>query len=142
MSNRPNLVNKKKDNDIIFRIANTASEEVEKFGTSVTSQIAGESAVDQPNPIAEAMQQKTEEEEIEKQNLKNKQRKFIQTQEELNEKLKMLQREDEEKKKAWAENVDRQFNIVSPGQSMDEKPALPLSSKPKRGQMPGKPGSA
>lgn len=88
------------------------------------------------------MQQRTEEEEIEKQNILGKQRRFIKTREELDTELQEIRRKHQEQEKAWVEDVDRQFKIVDPGQDMEEKPVIPLTSKPKRGQMSGKPGTA
>jgi len=132
----------KKDQDIVNRVVGSAFEEVEKFGESAAAQISANVDSSQPDPIAEAMQQKTESEEIEKQNKIDRQRKFIQTQEQLNEELKKVQTEDQEKRRVWNEEVERQFKIVGPGESLEEKPVIPLTSKPKMGQMRGRPGTA
>lgn len=142
MLTKPLPSKKKDDRDFINRVIGIASEEAEKVGDSITTQITGDASPDQPNPIAEAMQQKTEEEDLEKQNEITKQKKFIRTREELDNDLKMIQNKNEEQRKAWNEEVDRQFKIVDPGEDMQEKPMIPLTSKPKRGQMKGKPGTA
>lgn len=133
---------KKFDRDIVNRVIGTATEEVEKIGDSITTQVTGDVSGDQPNPIAEAMQQKTEGEEIEKQNELTKQKKFIRTRDELDAELRELQKKREEQEKVWKEEVERQFKIVDPGEDMQEKPVIPLTTKPKRGQMQGKPGTA
>jgi hypothetical protein len=130
----------KSKKDMVGKMADTVSEETEKIGESISTQIFGNNT-EQSNPIAEAMQQKTEEE-TEKQNTVNIKRKFIQTREELDRQLHEIQKRDEEQKKTWSEEVDRQFKITNPGEGMEEKPAIPLSSKPKRGMMRGKPGTA
>lgn len=139
MLSKPPQTKTKKD--IIGKISDVVSEETEKVGQSITAQIFGDST-ESPNPITEAMQQKTENEEIEKQNAINKQRKFIQTREELDRQLHEIKKHDEEKKKTWSEDVERQFKIVEPGEGMGEKPAIVLTSKPRRGMMRGKPGTA
>lgn len=135
---------KKNSGGVIGTIVDVTSEEVEKFGQSITSQVTGDnnSSADQPDPIVEAMQQKTEEEEIEKHNKLDKLRKHIRTQEELNNELKMLQQKAMEAEKARIQETERQFKIIDPGEGMEQKQAIPLTSKPKRGQMPGKPGTS
>jgi len=139
MSNK--AFSSKMNKDFIGRIVGAVSEETEKVGESITRQVLGDES-EQPSPIAQAMQQKTEEGEIQKRNTVTKQRKFIQTREELNRQLEEIKKHNSEKIKNWSEEVDRQFKIVDPGQGMEEKPSIPLTSKPKRGMMKGKPGTA
>lgn len=138
MLNNASKIKTKKD--IIGKMADAVSEETEKVGESITAQIFGDNS-EQPNPITEAMQQKTEGE-AEKQNDVNIKRKFIRTREELDRQLQEIQKRDEEKKKTWSEDVERQFKIVDPGEGMESKPAIVMTSKPKRGMMRGKPGTA
>lgn len=132
---------KNKDGNIIDRVIGTASEEVEKVGQSIGSQVTGEVASEEPNPIVEAMKLSSDDD-PELQNKLNKQKKFIRTREELDKELEEVRRKRQEQEKAWSESVDQQFKIVDPGGNMQEEPAIPLTSKPKRGQMPGKPGTA
>lgn len=142
MLSNPLPSKKKDDRDLINRVIGSASEEVEKIGDSITTQVTGDTSSDQPNPIAEAMQQKTDEQDLEKQNELTKQKKFIRTREELDAELQELKKKRVEQEKAWKEEVERQFKIVDPGEDMQEKPVIPLTSKPKRGQVQGKPGTA
>ena len=141
MLNKTNLQKKNKDGNIIDRVIGTASEEVEKVGQSIGSQVTGEAASEQPNPIVEAMQQSSDDDN-EKQNELMKKKKFIRTREEMDRELEEIRRKRLEQEKAWSEGVDQQFKIVDPGENMQAEPAIPLSSKPKRGQMPGKTGTA
>lgn len=135
---------KKDDGDVIRKVIGGITEESEKFVDSAVSQVTGRGTdkTDQPNPIAEAMQQKTEADEIEKQNKLNKQRKFIRTREELDNELQKLKQQELEREKQRMEETERRFKIVDPGGGMEEKPVIPLTTKPKRGQMPGRPGTA
>lgn len=142
MLSKPLLTKKKEDKDIVNRIIGTASEEVENIGDSITTQVAGDVSGDQPSPITEAMQQKTDEQDLEKQNELTKQKKFIKTREELDAELQELKKKRAEQEKAWKEDVERQLKIIDPGEDMQEKQVIPLTSKPKRGQMQGKPGTA
>ncbi len=143
MLSKPLTQKRKVNKDIVGLVINAASEEVEKVGDSVVTQVAGESASsDQQNPISEAMQQKTEEEETGKQNKINEQKRFLRTREDLDVELRELKKKREEQEKTWSEEAERQFKIIDPGENMVEKPAIPLTSKPKRGQMPGRPGTA
>lgn len=143
MFSKPLRHKKKNNSGLIGTIGDVTSEEVEKFGQSIASQITGSSeSSDQPNPIAEAMQQKTEGDEIEKQNKLNKQRKFIRTRDELDNELMKLKQQEIEKEKARIEETERQFKIIEPGDNIQQKPVIRMSSKPKRGHMQGKPGTS
>lgn len=143
MFTKPGNQKSRNDRDFVSRTIGQISEETEKFADSISTQITGnvEGSSDQPNPITEAMQQKTDIPDADKQKLSN-QKRFIRTREELNNELEMLKRKAMEDEKARLEDTDRQFKIVSPGEDMSEKPALPMTSKPKRGQTPGKPGTS
>lgn len=142
MINKPPQFKKKDDKDILNRVIGAATEEMEKVGDSISTQITGDANIDQPNPIAEAMQQKTEEEDIGKQNKIDTQKKFIRTREDLDAELRKLKKEREEQNKTWGDEVERQFKIVDPGEGMGEAPVIPLTTKPKRGFIRGKPGTA
>jgi len=136
------LTQKKKDVDLANRIAQAASEEIDKIGESIGTQITGELSTDQKDPIVEAMEQKTEDKGEEKQDNIKKMRNFIERRAELENELKMAGKKAEDKKKEWNENIKHQLNIVEPGSIMNEKTPIPLTTKPKRGQMPGTPGTA
>jgi hypothetical protein len=69
-------------------------------------------------------------------------RNFIERREELENELKMLRKKAEDQEKEWNEEVANRMNISEPGKIMNEKTFIPLTTKPKRGQMPGKPGTA
>lgn len=141
MINKQQPSKKRNDGDITSKVIGGLSEETEKFTESVVGQISGSAETQEEDPIKQAMQQKTEEEEMEKQNKLDKQKKFIRTRQELDDELKQLQQKAAELEKARNEEIERQFKIVDPGESMEEKPVV-LTSKPKRGQMPGRPGTA
>ncbi len=143
MFNQKPPTKKKDDTGFISRVIGAVTEETEKLFDSLVGQVTGDSTAnaDQSNPIAEAMQQKTEVEGIEKQNKINRVRKHIRTQEALDNELKMIRQKAMEAEKARAEETERQFKVIDPGESMEEKP-LPLTSKPKRGMMQGKPGTS
>ena len=142
MMNSRGIQKNNKDIDIANRIAQAASEEIEKIGQSIGTQITGEIPTDQKNPIVEAMEQKTEEVDDEKQTDIKKMQNFIERREELENELKVVKKKAENQEKEWNEGVKDQFNIVEPGSSMEAKTSIPMTSKPKRGQMPGSPGTA
>ena len=134
---------KKKEKDYLDRVFNAATEEVEKFGQSIASQFTETTQEkDLQNPISEAMQQKTEDQEKVKTGDLNVQKKFVRTREELDNELKKIRDSEQEKLNTWSKNVNENLKIVNPGENIKNELVIPLTTKPKRGMMPGMPGTA
>ena len=142
MMNSGGIQKKNKDIDLANRIAQAASEEIDKIGESIGTQVMGETVNESKSPIVEAMEQKTEDMDEEKQADIKKMRNFIERREELENELKVVRKKAEDQEKEWNENINHQLNIVEPGKIINERTPIPLTTKPKRGQMPGMPGTA
>ena len=140
---------KNKSNDLINRSIGSVSEEVENFGRSIRSQLVGDGK-EEESPIVEAVQQKIADEngytgnenELNKKAGLSERRKYIKTREEMDEELKKLKIESEEKLKNWRSSVEEKINIIHPGEKMQKEDSIPLTTKPKRGMVPGMPGTA
>jgi len=125
--------------DLIKKPLTMIGEEIERYRESASDQIFG--SVDEENPVLEAMQQKTEESETTKEEDK-KRRKFITDRETLDAELKKQQELEENKMKEWSKGVEEHLKIINPGDKMQKEDIIPLTSKQKRGMMPGAPGTA
>lgn len=137
---------KKKAEDLPTRIIGSFTDELDNIAVSIQEQITGSGTENRENPIVEAMQETSEELKDDK-NVKevkaNQAKRFyIRSKAQLEEDLKKIQREDQERLSSWREDIDRQMKIVEPGEEFHGKNVIPLTSKPKRGKMPGMPGTS
>ncbi len=142
MINKSALQKKRKDFDVPTRMIGSFTDEMEGVAESIKDQITGDKPPDQPDPIAESMRQGLEDEEAKKDNKPSSERKFIKTREELESELRKMQSVSQQKLKDWKEGVDEQLKIVDPGEHLKKDDVIPLTTKPKRGMMPGMPGTA